>query len=143
MQHLFIHNDVQRLRLCFQTIYIIYRKYLQGGPLGHGPDRNELLLKRACMLSDLARLAVVVTNYTFESCFTNRLSHLEEGEEVFGFAKQFFKCPHGVDNDSHCLNHVTFSHPRITVPNVVPNNVEDVCMQQSPSGICNLLPLVF
>jgi len=128
MRHLFIHNDVQWLRLCCQTIQIIYIKYLQGAPLGHGLDRNELLLKRACKLSDLARLVVVVTNYMFKSCYTNCLSHLEEVEEVFGFAKQFVNCPHDVDNDSHCLNHVTFSHPRIIIPNVVPNNLKDVRM---------------
>jgi hypothetical protein len=86
MRHLFIHNNIQQLHSCFQIIYIIYRQYLQGGPLGHGPDRNELL-QRACRLNDLARLAVVIANYTFESCFTNHLSHLEEGEEVFGFVK--------------------------------------------------------
>jgi hypothetical protein len=68
---------------------------------------------------------------------------LEEGEKVFGFVKQFVNCPHGVDNDSHCLNHVIFSRPQITVPNVVPNNLEVVRMQQPPFGIYNLLPLVF
>jgi hypothetical protein len=59
---------------------------LQGGPPGHGFDRNELLLSRACGLNDFAKLVVNVTNYMFESSFTNHLPHLE-GEEVSDSAK--------------------------------------------------------
>ncbi len=39
---------------------------MQGGPFGHGLDRNELLLKMACGSNDLARLAIVVANYTLQ-----------------------------------------------------------------------------
>jgi hypothetical protein len=59
---------------------------LQGGPPGHGLDRNELLFRRAQGLNDLAKLAIVMANYMSRSSFTNHLLHLEE-EEVFGFAK--------------------------------------------------------
>jgi hypothetical protein len=46
---------------------------LQGGPLDHGPNRNELLLSRVYGSNDFAKLAVDVTNYMSESSFTNRL----------------------------------------------------------------------
>jgi hypothetical protein len=36
--------------------------------------------------------------------------HLE-GEEVFGFAKQFSNYPLGADNDFHRLNHVNLFCP--------------------------------
>jgi hypothetical protein len=70
---------------------------------------------------------VIVANYTSKSCFTNRLSHFE-GKEVFSFANQPVDCPLSGKNDSHCLDHVNFSHPRITILDVMPNNVEDVRM---------------
>jgi hypothetical protein len=59
---------------------------LQGDPPGHGFHRNELLLSRACGLNNFAKLVVNITNYMFESSFTNHLPHLE-GKEFFGFAK--------------------------------------------------------
>jgi hypothetical protein len=64
----------------------LYKQYLQGGPSGHGHDRNEFLLKRAQWLIDLARLTVVVANYTFGSSFSYCILHLE-GEELFGSIK--------------------------------------------------------
>ncbi len=64
----------------------LYRQYLRGGTYSHGPDRNELLLRRAQGSSDLAKLTVNVANYTFRFSFFNCISHLE-GEEVFGSTK--------------------------------------------------------
>jgi hypothetical protein len=62
---------------------MLYRQYLPSGPTGHGLDKNEFLLKKAQGLSDLAKLAADVANYTFGSFFTNCPPHLE-GEKVFG-----------------------------------------------------------
>jgi hypothetical protein len=53
----------------------------------HGPYRNELLLKKARGSNDLAKLVVVMANYTFRSSFTNRLPHLE-GEKVYESTKR-------------------------------------------------------
>jgi hypothetical protein len=64
----------------------LYIQYLQGGPSLHGPDRNELLLRKAQGTSDLARLATTMANYTSRSSFTNHLPHLE-GKEFFGSSK--------------------------------------------------------
>jgi hypothetical protein len=47
--------------------FMLYRIYLQGGPTVHGPDKNELLLKRAQGLSYPTKLMAVVANYTFGS----------------------------------------------------------------------------
>jgi hypothetical protein len=91
-----------------------------GGPYGHGPNKNDFLLKRAQWFSDFTRLTNVVENYTFGSSFSYCVLHLK-GEEVFGFAKQFIDCPLGAKNDYHCPNDANFSHPWIHVgqPNVV------------------------
>ncbi len=82
--------------------------------VGHGLDKNELLLRKAQGLSDLAKLTVVVANFTSRSSFTNHLLHLE-GKEVFGFAKQLVNCLLGVNEDSHHLNHVNFFCPRESI----------------------------
>ncbi len=132
---------LQQLRKCGIYLYImtsddyicafqqstLYKQYLQGGPYGHGPDRNKLLLRRAQRLTDLARLPAIVANYTFGSSFTNRLPHLE-GEEVVGSSKWLVNCPLNIDNDSHHLDHVNFSCPRVTILVVKFNIVGDVHM---------------
>jgi hypothetical protein len=63
--------------------FTLYKQYLQGGPFGHGPDTNELLLRRTQGSSDPTKLITVVANYTYELSFTNHLPHLK-GEEVLG-----------------------------------------------------------
>jgi hypothetical protein len=83
---------------------------LQGGPPSHGPDRNDLLLRRGQGSSDLARLTIALANYMFGSSFTNHLPHFK-GEKIFGYAKQLVDCPLGVDNDSHHRDHVNLSCP--------------------------------
>ncbi len=103
---------------------------MKGGPLGHGHDKNELFFRGACGSNDLARLTIVVANYMFEPSFTNHLPHLE-GKTVFGFAKQLVDYIPGAKNDSHHLDSMNFSCPRVTVLTIVPKNVEDVHMQQT------------
>ncbi len=83
---------------------------MRGGLAGHGLDRNELLLKKAQQLSDLARLAIVMANYMSESSFSRYTLHLK-GEEVFGSAKQPVDCFPSVNNDFHWLDRVNFFHP--------------------------------
>ncbi len=50
--------------------------------------------------------------------------------------------PLGANNDSHHPNYVNFSHPWVTIPNVEPNIVDNVHMQEPPSNFSKLLPLV-
>jgi len=115
---------------------------LQGGLPGHGPNRNELLLKRAQQSSDLTKLVVDAVNYMSGSFFSYRTPHLE-GEEVFRFTKQLVNRLPGANNDFHCHNRVNFSCPQVLVLVVQPNIVKNVGMQQLPysSNVC--LPLVF
>ncbi len=65
---------------------MLYKQYLQGGLVGHGFDKNELLLTRVQGWSDTTKLVVAVANYTSGSSFTNCFLHLE-GEKVFGSTK--------------------------------------------------------
>jgi hypothetical protein len=101
-----------------------------------------LLLRRAQGSSDLAKLAVVVANYTSRSPFTNCLPHLK-GEEVFGFAKRLIDCLPGVEEDSHCFDHVNFSCLWVFVSAIELDIVEDIHVQQPPSSSNDLLPLLF
>jgi hypothetical protein len=64
----------------------LYKQYLQGGLVGHGFNKNELLLNRAQGLSDPTKFVTVVANYTSRSYFTNCLLDLE-GEKVLGSTK--------------------------------------------------------
>lgn len=70
---------------------------------------------------------VVVANYMSKSSFTH-FSLYFEGEKVFGFVKKLVDCPFDANNDSHRLNRVNFSRPRVIVPIDEPNIVEDVPM---------------
>jgi len=119
----------------------LYKQYLQGSPSSHGLDRNELLTLRIWRSSDPTRLATIVANYTSNLSFTNCLPRLK-GEEVFGSSKWPTNCPPNVDNDSHCLDRVNFSCPRIIVLATKPNVMDNVHMQQPPFSSSKLLPLV-
>ncbi len=61
------------------------------------------------------------------SSFSYYVLHLEK-EEVFGSTKHPVDCPLGVENDSHCPNHVNFFRPRVIVLVVQPNVVGNVSM---------------
>jgi len=56
--------------ICVFKQFTLCRHYSQGGQLSHGPNKNELLLKRAQTLSDLVRLVVAMANYMSRSSFT-------------------------------------------------------------------------
>jgi hypothetical protein len=110
-------------------------------PANHGLDRNELLLRKAQRFSDLARLAIIIANYTSKSYFSHHILHLK-GEDVFRFVKRPTNCPLGVDNDFHHLDCVNCFHPQLTIIVVQPNFVNNVSMQQSPCCSNACLPLV-
>ncbi len=115
---------------------------MQGGLPSHGPNRNELLLRRAKQYSDIAKLVVDVVNYTSRSSFSYRIPHFE-GEEVFRSTKQPVNSPPGANKVFHCHNRVNFSCPQVIVFVVQPNIVKNVGMQQLSCGSSVCLPLVF
>jgi hypothetical protein len=65
----------------------MFDNYIQAlfakGLIGHGPDRNELLLKKAQWSIETIRLVVVVPNYTSKSSFSNHDLH-SKGRRFFG-----------------------------------------------------------
>ncbi len=82
-----VHNiGLQQLRKCNTSLYIVtcdnyvwifkqstlYQYYLQGGPFGHSPDRNEFLLRRAHVLRDASKLITIIANYVFKTSFITR-----------------------------------------------------------------------
>ncbi len=119
----------------------LYKKCLQGGLPGHGPDKNELLLRRTQGLSDHAKLVVIVANYTSRSSFTNHLLHLQ-GEEVFRFAKWHVDCPLSAIKDSHHPYCVNLSSPQVSIIAIKLDIMEDVQVQQPPFGYSDLLPFL-
>jgi hypothetical protein len=119
----------------------LYRQYLWGGPSGHGPNRNEFLLRRTQQSSDPIRLVIVVANYTFGSSFFYCALHLK-GEEVSGSTKWHVDCPFNANNDFHHLDYVNFFRPRITIFIVQHNVVKNVGMKQLPYGSSARSPLV-
>ncbi len=88
---------------------------MRGGPFEQGPDRNEFLLRRAHVSGDVFNLVATIANYAYEFSFTKQTPHLE-GEEVFGSSKRSVDFFPKVDDESHRLDHVNFSHPHVVVP---------------------------
>jgi hypothetical protein len=114
---------------------------LQGGQTSHELNKIELLLRKAQGSSDLAKIVVIVANYTSGSSYTNRLSHLER-KKKFGFAKRPIDCPPSIDENSHHLDHVNFFLPWVYVQIIELDIVQDVHIQKLPSGSNDLLPLL-
>ncbi len=53
---------------------------------------------------------------------------------MFGSSKQLANCPLGLDENSHCLDRVNFFRPWESISGLKPDIVEDVHVQQPPSG---------
>lgn len=54
-----------------------------GGPLGQGPDRNELLLCKITQFGDSKQLEDAILKYALGSSFITKITHME-GEGIFG-----------------------------------------------------------
>ncbi len=61
---------------------------------------------------------------------------------MFGSSKQLANCPLGLDENSHCLDRVNFFRPWESISGLKPDIVEDVHVQQPPSGSNDSLPLL-
>jgi hypothetical protein len=64
----------------------LYSHFKQGGGLGQGPDKNELLLHKATQSRNLKQFIDVVLKYSPRSAYIVRIAHME-GEEIFGSYK--------------------------------------------------------
>jgi hypothetical protein len=115
---------------------------LQGSPFGKGPDRNELLLRRAHFSRDVSKLATIIANYTSEFLLTTRTFHLE-GEEVFGFAKCGVDFSPSANDELHRPNHINFSHPHVAILAFQPSSVDDLSVLGSPCIAQSTFPIFF
>jgi hypothetical protein len=114
--------------------------WLTRGPFGHGPNKNEMLLKRAQMSHELIWLVSIVENYKDRSSFMIDILHLE-GEKVFGLAKHCANCLHGENGDSHRPNNESFFHPWLASPATSSNNVQNVPTHPTPFASHYILPI--
>ena len=89
-----------------------YRVYLNGGPSGTGPSRQDLKLKRAIASMDGKKITDALCSMPGVEELCTRIPHLE-GEEVFGSTKRKLDVPIGSEADSHRPDKVNFSHPRV------------------------------
>ncbi len=99
MWHLLYTTTFDDYVWAFKQHSTLYRCYLPSGPFGHGPHKNELLLTKAHMLGDLAKLVATIANYTLRSSFTTQILHVSmicmsiNCHSCFFFFK-FFMLPH-------------------------------------------------
>ena len=89
-----------------------YRAYLCGGPSDKGPSRHELKLKRVVAFGDTKRIVETLCDMSGAKDIYTCVPHFKE-EEVFGSMKRKLNLLIGSKGDSHRLDKVNFSHPRI------------------------------
>jgi hypothetical protein len=76
MWHLLYTTTFNDYVWAFKQYSTLYQCYLPSGPFGHGPHKNELLLTKAHMLGNLAKLVATIANYTLRSSFTTQMFHV-------------------------------------------------------------------
>ena len=93
-----------------------YFQFLKSHHAGSGPGKEELLLRvaqRAAHRTGNPRVqAEAISNIRGVQDFVSREPHLE-GEEVFGSQKRKADMPLGCEHNSHRLDKVNFSRPRV------------------------------
>ena len=93
-----------------------YYQYLKGDLVGTGPGKEDLQLRaakrRAKRTGDPKVLNIAIANLPGAEVFCTREPHLV-GEEVFGSQKRKADVPLGFEGESHRLDKVNFSRPRI------------------------------
>jgi hypothetical protein len=89
-----------------------YRAYLKGKSFGTIPSKQELKLRVARRSGDPKKIAEALNQLLGVEVATTWISHLE-GEEIFGNTKQKLDLSLGDDGDSHRLDKVNFSQPRV------------------------------
>ena len=93
-----------------------YYQYLKGNHGGTGPGKEKLLLRVAQRSAERIRnpraLTEAISSIPEVEEFFNREPHLE-GEEVFGSQRRKVDMALGCEYDSHRLDKVNFSLPRV------------------------------
>jgi hypothetical protein len=89
-----------------------YMAYLKGKESGTGPSKQVLKLRAARRSGDPKKIEEALSKLLGIEVATTRIPHLE-GEEIFGSTKRKLDLPPGDDGDSHRLDKVNFSQPRV------------------------------
>jgi hypothetical protein len=89
-----------------------YMAYLKGKASGTGPSKQELKLRAARHSGDPKKIEEVLSQLPGVEVATTRIPHLE-GKEIFGSMKRKLDLPPSDDGDSHRLEKVNFSQPRV------------------------------
>jgi hypothetical protein len=89
-----------------------YRAYFKGKASGTGLTKQELKLRAARRSGDPKKIEEALSQLPGVEVATTRIPHLE-GEEIFGSTKRKLDLPPGDDGDSHRLDKVNFSQPRV------------------------------
>ncbi len=88
----------------------LYYHFKQGGRLGQGLDKSELLLRRATQYGNLKKLVNTILKYSSRSACIVRIAHMED-EKIFGSYKQKVNPTPISERDSHRHNCMIFFHP--------------------------------
>jgi hypothetical protein len=94
--------------------------------VGHGLDKNELLLRRAQWFNDPAKLAAIVVNYMSISSFSNHTLH-SRGRRFLGLPSDVLIVVL-MQKMIFIVLFVNFFHLGVTIFVAQPNIVEDVGM---------------
>jgi len=89
-----------------------YRAFLRRYASGSGPSKEELKLRAAKQSGDPKKMVEALNTLPGAEGVGSRIPHLE-GEEIFGSTKRKLDVPIGDARDSHRLDKVNFSQPRV------------------------------
>ena len=89
-----------------------YHVYLKGYASGSRPSKGELRLRTARRSGDPKKIAEALNTLLGAEGVGTRIPHLE-GEETFGSTKRKLDVPIGDAGDSHRLEKINFSQPRV------------------------------
>ena len=89
-----------------------YWAYLKGNASGSGPSKGELRLCVARRSGDPKKIAEALNTLPGAEGVGTRIPHLEGGE-TFGSTKRKLDVPIGDAGDSHRLDKINFSQPRV------------------------------
>ena len=89
-----------------------YMAYLRGHAFGSSPSKGELKLRAARRSGCPKKITEALNSLLEAQGVGSRVPHLE-GEEIFGSMKRRLDVPIGDAGDSHSLDKVNFSQPRV------------------------------
>ena len=89
-----------------------YQAYLKGYASRLGPSKGELRLRAARRSGDPKKIVEALNALPGVEGVGTRIPHLE-GEETFGSTKRKLDVPIGDVGDSHRLDKINFSQPRV------------------------------